>query len=60
MKAARGGRKRVTLAPDGRAHDLLVRIPPGVRTGTRLRLRGKGRASGDGSRGDVYLAVEVG
>jgi curved DNA-binding protein len=50
----------VTLAPDGRAHDLLVRIPPGVRTGTRLRLRGKGRASGDGSRGDVYLAVEVG
>jgi DnaJ-class molecular chaperone len=60
VEAARGGRKRVTLAPDGRAHDLLVRIPPGVRTGTRLRLRGKGRASGDGSRGDVYLAVEVG
>lgn len=60
VEAARGGRKRVTLAGDGRSQDVLVRIPPGVRTGTRLRLRGKGRALGDGSRGDAYLAVEVG
>lgn len=60
VEAARGGRKRVTLSGDGRAQDVLVRIPPGVRSGTRLRLRGKGRPLGDGSRGDAYLAVEVG
>ena len=60
VEAARGGRKRVTLASDGRTQDVLVKIPAGVRSGTRLRLRGKGRPLGDGSRGDAYLAVEVG
>jgi DnaJ-class molecular chaperone len=37
----------------------VVLIPAGVRSGTRLRLRGKGRRRDDGSRGDAYLAVEV-
>ena len=60
VEAARGGRKRVTLTSDGRTQDVLVKIPAGVRSGTRLRLRGKGRPHGDGSRGDAYLAVEVG
>jgi DnaJ-class molecular chaperone len=59
-EAVRGGRKRITLSGDGPARDLLVKIPPGVRSGTRLRLRGKGLRAGDGSRGDAYLAVEVG
>jgi len=34
--------------------ELLVTIPQGVRSGTRLRLRGKGK---DG--GDRYLRVDV-
>jgi len=54
-EARRGVKKQITL-PDG---DVVVQIPPGVRPGTRLRLRGKGRRRGDGSRGDAYLAVEI-
>jgi DnaJ-class molecular chaperone len=38
---------------------VLVTIPAGVRRGTRLRLRGKGRTLATGERGDAYLVVEV-
>jgi DnaJ-class molecular chaperone len=55
-EAARGGKKRVALPDRG---DVLVTIPAGVRTGTQLRLRGKGRARADGRRGDAYLVVDV-
>jgi curved DNA-binding protein len=59
-EAARGGRRRVALGGDrGRREEVLVTIPAGVRPGTRLRLRGRGRAAGGGRRGDLYLAVEV-
>jgi len=44
---------------DGR-DELLVTIPSGIRSGTRLRLRGKGRRPAKGPPGDLYLAVEVG
>jgi DnaJ-class molecular chaperone len=56
-EAQRGVKKQVRL-PDG--GDVVVQIPAGVRHGMRLRLRGKGRRRGDGSRGDAYLALEVG
>jgi DnaJ-class molecular chaperone len=54
-EAQRGVKKQIRL-PDG---DVVVQVPAGVRSGTRLRLRGKGRRRGDGSRGDAYLAVEI-
>jgi curved DNA-binding protein CbpA len=52
-----GGRYRVTIRRPGRTEELLVRVPPGVRTGTRLRLRGKGEPALDGTPGDLYLVV---
>lgn len=55
-EAARGGRQRVRL--EG-GEELLVTVPAGVRPGTRLRLRGKGRARPGGGRGDAYLTIEV-
>ena len=55
-EAQQGVRKQVRL-PDG--GDVVVLVPAGVRSGTRLRLRGKGRRRDDGSRGDAYLAVEI-
>ena len=57
-EAERGGSKRIALGEADLA-EVRVTIPPGTRAGTRLRLRGRGRARPDGSRGDVYLAVEI-
>jgi curved DNA-binding protein len=37
-----------------------VRIPPGVKTGSRLRLKGKGNLQpGTGRRGDLYLNLKL-
>ncbi len=37
-----------------------VRIPPGVKSGSKLRLKAKGNAQpGTGRRGDLYLIIEV-
>jgi curved DNA-binding protein CbpA len=58
-EAARGGAKRLTLGREEQRDEVLVTIPPGVRSGTRLRLRGKGRPTADGGAGDAYLIVEV-
>jgi curved DNA-binding protein CbpA len=58
-EASRGGKRRVTLTTDGEPEDILVTIPPGIRAGTRLRLRGKGRRRDDGGRGDAYLVVQI-
>ena len=48
----------VQIAVDrGRGKELLrVKIPPGTRNGTRLRLKGKGR-TGEGRVGDLYLTI---
>ena len=58
-EADRGGRKRVTLRRAEGDDEVLVTIPAGIRPGTRLRLRGKGRPLAGGGRGDAYLIVEV-
>ena len=58
-EADQGGRRKVTLRrPDG-DDEVLVTIPAGVRRGTRLRLRGKGRPLPGGRRGDAYLIVDI-
>jgi curved DNA-binding protein CbpA len=54
-----GGERRVTLDWRRGPEQIKVTIPPGIRPGTRLRLRGKGRPRSDGSSGDAYLAVEI-
>lgn len=58
-EAERGGRKRLTVEREDGRDELLVNIPSGVRPGTRLRLRGKGRRTPGGPPGDLYLAVDV-
>lgn len=59
LEAERGAQKRVMLNRGDDRDELLVTVPPGVQTGTRLRLRGQGRASADGRRGDAYLEIEI-
>ena len=47
-------------AADGKTRRLEVRIPPGVRTGSRVRVSGQGGAGqGGGPAGDIYLVVTV-
>jgi curved DNA-binding protein CbpA len=55
----RGARYQVTIRRAGRTEELLVRVPPGVRDGTRLRLRGKGDPGADGQAGDLLLRVRL-
>jgi curved DNA-binding protein len=60
-EAARGTTRVLRLAgQDGQSRQLEVRIPPGVRTGTRVRVAGQGESGrAGGPRGDVYLVVQV-
>ncbi len=51
----RGGRRRVEVS----GRDVVVTIPPGLRAGTKLRLRGRGRTEADGRHGDAFLVVEI-
>jgi DnaJ-class molecular chaperone len=59
QEAAAGTRKRIAFMRDDQVEELMVTIPPGIRSGTRLRLPGKGLAGTDGARGDVFLRVTV-
>jgi curved DNA-binding protein len=55
-EAFRGGERTLSVN-DERVH---VRIPAGVKTGSRLRLKGKGNLQpGTGRRGDLYLNLQV-
>ena len=56
LEAATGAVRRVTL-PDGRTLD--VTIPPGVRDGHVLRLRGQGRPGARGAAGDALVEISV-
>ena len=36
-----------------------VKIPPGVSTGSRIRVQGKGESGSRGKQGDLYLKIKV-
>ena len=59
QEAASGARKRISFMRGEQIEELMVAIPPGIRSGTRLRLKGKGLEGRDGTRGDLYLRVTV-
>jgi curved DNA-binding protein CbpA len=50
--------KEVSYRLDGKTESLKVKIPPGVRDGMTLRLRGKGKRQGQNV-GDLYLKVKL-
>jgi len=57
-EAAAGGENRVTYKRGKQKKRLMVRIPPGVKPGTKIRLKGMGLAEGKQS-GDLYLHIRV-
>ena len=57
-EALSGGEKPITYKRDNRKMRLMVRIPAGVKAGTRIRLRNMGQIKG-GIAGDLYLHIRV-
>jgi DnaJ-class molecular chaperone len=59
-EAREGAEKTILLQTDGRQERVQVKIPPGVRDGQKLRLKGKGREGPPGAaRGDCYIALTI-
>ncbi|MBI9075677.1 MAG: rhomboid family intramembrane serine protease [Desulfatibacillum sp.] len=57
---ARLGAKKIVNIPWGYEKRLFtVVVPPGVRPGTKLRLKGLGKSGPGGERGDIYLEVAL-
>jgi len=57
LEEAFSGTERVFVSPDGSRFE--VRIPKGVRTGSKVRVAGKGVGAPGGSPGDLYLKIKV-
>ena len=58
--AVSGGEYHVTVqSGPGKPMSLSVRIPVGIESGKKIRLRGQGRMGPDGRRGDLLVAVNV-
>jgi curved DNA-binding protein len=60
QEAAFGGEKKVRFSKGGKVEEVTVKIPPGIESGKKLRLAGKGM-DGVGGRppGDLYLKVNI-
>lgn len=57
-EADTGAEKQLTFRRNYQTKNLMVRIPKGIKTGTRIRLKGMGNVE-DGISGDLYLHVKV-
>lgn len=53
------GTTRTVTAGDGSGRRVEVKIPPGTRDGSRVRVGGEGARGPTGRRGDLYLRVRV-
>jgi len=58
-EAAKGGEKTIAYERGGRTEKIVVKIPPGVKTGQKLRLAGKGEFGPTGLAGDLYIKIRV-
>ncbi len=60
MDSIHGAEKRVSLATQTGTEEVNVKIPKGITTGKKLRLKGKGNIGRSGQRGDLYITIKVG
>lgn len=59
LQAVNGTQLEMRMTRDGVEENVTVKIPPGVRDGQRIRIRGKGQPRGDGRNGDLYIIPRV-
>jgi len=60
QEVASGGEKKVKFQKGGKVEEVTVKIPPGIESGKKLRLAGKGMGGGRGiPPGDLYLQVNI-
>jgi DnaJ-class molecular chaperone len=57
-EAESGGERKLSYKRNGRNKKLIVKIPAGIKSGTKIRLRGMGAQKGNKS-GDLYLHVRI-
>ncbi|MCK9274734.1 MAG: DnaJ domain-containing protein [Syntrophales bacterium] len=59
-EAFTGTEKKVSLAGGIGADKILIKVPPGINTGQKLRIPGKARpGSGGGPPGDLYINIRI-
>lgn len=55
-----GAEKKIAVKRNGSIEEIFVKIPPGINSGKKLRLAGKGNiGKHGGSKGDLYLIINV-
>lgn len=58
-QAARGTTLPLQISRDGQVETIEVKIPPGVKDGSRIRIRGRGQQVMGGQPGDLYIITHV-
>lgn len=57
--AVMGGNCEINVSRGSQRETLQVKIPPGVDSGKKIRLRGKGQAGDGGENGDLIVTIQV-
>jgi curved DNA-binding protein len=58
-QAARGSTLPLQINRDGKLETIDIKIPPGVKDGSRVRIRGKGQDVSGGESGDLFIITRV-
>jgi curved DNA-binding protein CbpA len=59
FEAFKGTSKLVNIPWGFQKRMIRVKVPPGVKDGSKLRLKGLGKITPDGQRGDLFLKVAI-
>ena len=57
--AVMGGEASISVRRDGKTESITVKIPPGIETGKKMRLRGQGESARNGQNGDLIVELTV-